>query len=69
MKILKHGTVNKVVVCGCGCEFEYDTDDIHHEQSYSLTTATTPAYVICPDCGAVIFLTIQPFQTFQLKVK
>ena len=65
MKILKHGKVNRVITCLCGCEFQYDQNDIQYDIHFS-TAANGTAYVICPDCGARIFLQF-PIQNYPLN--
>jgi DNA-directed RNA polymerase subunit RPC12/RpoP len=57
MKVIKHGNVNKIKVCGsCQCEFEYDNNDIQMEAQLYSTIAVSYRYVICPDCGAKIYI-------------
>ena len=57
MKVIKHGTVNRIKVCGnCQCEFEYDNNDIQIEIPLSSTAAVSYRYVLCPDCGAKIYI-------------
>lgn len=57
MKIIKHGTVNRVNVCGnCQCEFEYDNNDIRVETPLYSTAVESYRYVLCPDCGAKIYI-------------
>lgn len=69
MKIIKHGKVNRVITCNCGCEFEYDQNDIQY--GFNNTSITNcylnNAYVICPDCGAKIFIQ-SPVQTYEIKL-
>lgn len=69
MKILKHGKVNRVITCNCGCEFEYDEHDIQYGFNNAITVVTgwNSAYVICPDCGAKIFIQ-SPIQTQEIKI-
>lgn len=55
-QILKHG-VNHAgpAYCSCGCVFTYETEDIITEVS-ALTSASPTQYVICPECGAKIYI-------------
>lgn len=70
MKVLKHGKVNRVVTCNCGCEFEFDMGDIQSVYDISSSTAMSSfpkKYVICPDCGAKIYI-ISPLDTQEYKI-
>lgn len=70
MKIIKHGKVNRVVTCNCGCEFEFDMGDINIEcyLTYNSTNGQEQKnYVICPDCGAKIYI-ISPLDTQEYKI-
>lgn len=69
MRILKHGKVNRVITCICGCEFEYDPNDIQYDIRYGFNDISTAgtAYVICPECGAKIFLQL-PIQSQKIEI-
>ena len=69
MKIIKHGKANRVITCNCGCEFEYEEGDIQCDicTIVSSTVGHKTYYLICPDCGAKIFIQ-SPVQTYQIQI-
>ena len=61
IKVIKHGKVKwpqRKICKNCGCEFEFDEKDLHIDYSLCLTSYPVQykRYVICPDCGEVIFV-------------
>lgn len=62
--ILRHGYNQKVCYCTCGCIFAYEEEDLITEptQSYARTAvgATAIKYVICPECGAKVYIASAP---------
>ena len=66
IKILKHGKNPRLkTTCPeCGCEFEFAESDLKVDGTVCLTTypCQFKRYVMCPECGKVIFhdTTISP---------
>ena len=65
IKIIKSGIyVRHTAYCQCGCVFEYDESDVNTEPNLTTTITsdgtTTAAfygrYVICPECGARVYV-------------
>ena len=65
IKIIKSGIyARRTAYCQCGCVFEYDESDVNTEPNLTTTISsdgtTTAAfhgrYVICPECGAHVYV-------------
>lgn len=59
MRILEHGQYYEkgpITCAHCGCKFMYDCNDIIRTEQYTLSTINFTPYVICPDCGANIYV-------------
>lgn len=53
IEILKHGIVKPYVgKCSCGCQVRCVAEDVHTERNI----AGLPTYVICPDCGNILYV-------------
>ena len=65
IKVIKSGIyARRTAYCQCGCVFEYDESDVNTESDLTNTVSadgtTTAAfygrYVICPECGAHVYV-------------
>lgn len=65
IKVIKSGIyARRTAYCQCGCVFEYDESDVNTEPNFTNTVSadgtTTAAfhgrYVICPECGAHVYV-------------
>lgn len=65
IKVIKSGIyARRTAYCQCGCVFEYDESDVNTEPNLTTTISsdgtTTAAfhgrYVICPECGAHVYV-------------
>ena len=65
IKVIKSGIyARRTAYCQCGCVFEYDESDVNTEPNLTTTISsdgtTTAAfhgrYVICPECGARVYV-------------